>query len=119
MQQNTVPPPAPMGKMPGRQEWVYTGTWQELFVLLLVQGILTVITFYIYYPWAYCAIRKWTLEHTYAENRQLTFVGNGGEFFGIVLVQLLLTAVTFGIWGFLQIPTQKFLEFDVKNTRFM
>lgn len=103
--------------VPG-QQFVYTGTWPELFGVLFIQGLLSCITFGIYYPWAYCAIRRWTMEHTYAENRQLTFVGNGAALFGILFVQLLLTVVTVGIWSFLQIPVHKLLEFDTANTRF-
>ncbi|MHB9025781.1 MAG: DUF898 family protein [Armatimonadota bacterium] len=101
------------------QQFTYTGTWPELFGVLFVQMLLTSITLGIYYPWAFCVIRKWTLEHTFAEGRQLTFVGNGGELFVILLVQGLLSLITCGIYAFLQIPTQKLLEFDVRNTRFV
>lgn len=96
----------------------YTGKWPELFGILFIQGLLITITLGIYYPWGYCSIRKWVLERTYAEGRQLTFVGKGSELFGILIVQLLLTIVTIGIWSLLQIPVHKILEFDVNNTRF-
>ncbi|MBN2104643.1 DUF898 family protein [bacterium] len=101
-----------------KNDFKYTGKWPELFGVLFVQGFLTMITLGIYYPWAYCNIRKWTLEHTLAEGRQLTFTGNGSELFGIILVQILLTFVTLGIWSLLQLPAHKILEYDVNNTKF-
>ncbi len=101
-----------------KSEFNYTGQWPELFGVLFGYSLLTIITFGIYYSWAFCNIRKWVLEHTYAEGRQLTFMGRGTELFGILFVQILLTVVTFGIWSFLQIPIHKFLEFDIRNTKF-
>jgi predicted RNA-binding Zn-ribbon protein involved in translation (DUF1610 family) len=99
-------------------EFKYTGEWSELFGVVFVQGLLSTLTLGIYYPWAYCKIRKWVLEHTTVQDRQLTFIGNGSELFGILFLQVILVIVTAGIWALLQIPVQKLIEYDTANTKF-
>jgi DNA-directed RNA polymerase subunit RPC12/RpoP len=100
-------------------EFKYNGEWSELFGVVFIQGLLITLTLGLYYPWGYCKIRKWVLEHTYVEDRQLTFIGNGSELFGILFLQVILTIVTVGIWALLQIPFQKLIEFDTANTKFI
>ncbi len=121
MSSNPTSPAPHNPQSPNRasDQFTYNGTWPEMFGVMFVQGLLSSITLGIYYPWAYCKIRKWVLEHTYCEGRQLTFVGNGAEFFGILIVQFLLVIVTIGIYGLLQIPTHKILQYDVRNTKFL
>jgi uncharacterized membrane protein YjgN (DUF898 family) len=102
-----------------KDKFEYRAEWSDLFGVLFVHGLLCFITVWIYYPWAYCKIKKWVLEHTYIGGRRLTFIGSGGELFGILFLQLILTIITFGIYGFLEIPTHKLLEYNTRNTAFL
>jgi len=82
----------------------FTGTGGELFGVLFVGMLLTMITFGIYYPWFICKMNNYvlsrtTLGPTQRGQLQLSFTGRGGELFVIALVGYLLTMITFGIYG--------------------
>lgn len=82
----------------------YTGTGGELFATLIVNAILTVITFGIYAPWFMCKLNQAIYQKTeILENDQLVggfdFRGHGGDLFVTYLVGYLLTLVTLGIYG--------------------
>lgn len=81
----------------------FTGKGGELFVTLLVGGLLTIITAYIYMPWFICKMIKFFTNNTTATAQdgtryRLNFEGTGGELFVTFLVGGLLTMVTLYIY---------------------
>ena len=83
----------------------FEGTGGELFVTFLVGGLLTSITFGIYFSWFICKLRKVMYQRTsILENEQpvgnLDFEGKGGALFMTMFVGMLLTMITFTIYRF-------------------
>lgn len=87
----------------GTLRFRFEGKGGEFFVLCLVQGLLTAITFYIYMPWAICKFDKYFADNFVARAEdgteyRLRFDGTGGDLFVTGLVQGLLTAITLYIY---------------------
>jgi uncharacterized membrane protein YjgN (DUF898 family) len=81
----------------------FTGTGGSLFVLCLVNYLLTIITLGFYMPWFLCKLIKFFTEHTHAQSDdgtqlQLRFEGTGGDLFVTLLVGYLLSVITLGIY---------------------
>lgn len=81
----------------------FTGQGGELFVILLLHGLLTAITLYIYMPWFMVKMIKFGLDNTTAvapdgTRYRLQFDGTGGELFVTFLVGGLLSAITLYIY---------------------
>ena len=98
----------------------FEGTGGQLFVTALVAGLLTVITLYIYLPWAQVKMTKFWVENTRIHYQGRVFAGafhgTGGEYFVTFLVGYLLTLVTLGIympWFLI-----KLWKFDFNNHEF-
>jgi uncharacterized membrane protein YjgN (DUF898 family) len=103
----------------GSIEFVATGG--QLFVILLVGYLLTLITFGIYSAWFAVKLIK-----LYSENTEFTingtrylgsFSGTGGEFFVLNLIGYLLSIVTLGIyspWYFCRL-----WKFQINHTAFL
>lgn len=85
------------------QRFDFRGTGFSCLWLFIWTWALTVITFGLFFPWAYSAQQQWISEHTFIGNRQLAFHGTGIGFFGTWLLIMVLTIITFGLympWGF-------------------
>ncbi|MFZ1746742.1 MAG: DUF898 family protein [Nitrospirales bacterium] len=85
------------------QRFDFRGTGFSCLWLFIWTWVLTVITFGLFFPWAYSAQQRWISEHTFIGNRQLVFQGTGLGFFGTWLLIMVLTIITFGLympWGF-------------------
>ena len=97
----------------------YAGTGGQLFGLILVNMLLTTITFGIYTPWAVCNLQRAMLEKTsiYSGTEKvgkLSFVGTGGGLIGMYLLGAILIPLTFGIYmAWFQVNIWKFFQ---KNT---
>ena len=81
----------------------FVGEGGKLFVVYIVNVLLTMITFGIYGPWAACKLTKWFAEHSVAvapdgSQYKLRFNGEGGSLFGVWIVGALLMMVTFYIY---------------------
>jgi len=88
----------------GKLRLEFRGTGGQLFVLMLVNFLLTIITCGIFMPWAIVRLNKWQYANTYAIDEQgtefnLKFSGTGGKLFGIMLGGYLLTIITLGIFA--------------------
>jgi uncharacterized membrane protein YjgN (DUF898 family) len=59
----------------------FYGQGSKLFSIYLVNMILTVVTFGLYYPWAKVAIMKYMYEETELEGSRFIFHGTGKEMF--------------------------------------
>lgn len=97
----------------------YAGTGGQLFGLVLVNLLLTSITFGIYTPWAVCNLRRAALEKTSIYKGQekigtMSFVGTGGGLIGTYLLGSILIGITCGIYmPWFQVNVWKFFQ---KNT---
>ena len=81
----------------------YVGKGGELFVPMLINGLLTSVTFGIYAAWAACDMRKRFYDKTRIlkgeqEIGKLDFAGTGGGLVGTFLLGGFLSAITFGIY---------------------
>jgi uncharacterized membrane protein YjgN (DUF898 family) len=81
----------------------FDGKGGELFVLVLINGFLTGITFGIYMPWYICKLYNWIASNVVirtdsGEEYRLRFDGQGGDLFVTYLVGAILTGITFGIY---------------------
>jgi uncharacterized membrane protein YjgN (DUF898 family) len=81
----------------------FEGKGGELFVLMLVNGLLTVITLYIYLPWAMCKFYNWmanniVIRSDSGEEYRLRFDGKGGDLFVTGLVGAILCIITLYIY---------------------
>lgn len=79
----------------------FTGTGGQLFMLVLIQGLLTLITLGLYGPWAMCRFFAWKAQNTYVDGRQSEFSGKGGALFVFYLIHLfILPILTLGLYYF-------------------
>lgn len=84
--------------------------------LLLWTTLATVITFGLFFPWAYSALQRWIAANTYVNGRQLKFEGTGISFFFNWLLIMVLTFITFGLytpWGYCRLK-----RWETENTVF-
>lgn len=75
------------------------GLFQQIGWIIL-GVIVTVLTFGICLPWAFCMQYDWEIKHTVIEGKRLCFNGTSIQLFGKWLLWLLLSLVTFGIYAF-------------------
>jgi uncharacterized membrane protein YjgN (DUF898 family) len=84
--------------------------------LLLWTTVVSVITFGLYFPWAYSAQQRWIAANTYVNGRQLVFNGTGIGFFAhwlIILVLMLITLGCYTPWAYCQLK-----RWETDNTDF-
>ena len=83
----------------------------------IILGVLvTIVTLGICYPWAFCMVYGWKINHTVIEGRRLKFTGSAVSLFGNWIKWFLLCIITLGIYSFwLFIALEKW---KVKNTVF-
>ncbi len=80
----------------------FTGDGLQLFVIILVQGILTIITFGFYAPWAICKFLTWKVQNTLVEGKPSHFAGTGGNLFLLYLIHMvILPMITLGLYYFI------------------
>ena len=82
----------------------FRGTGLSYLWLFLWTWVLTLLTFGLFFPWAFSAQQRWISEHTFINSRQLALHGTGfGFFWNWLLIMVLMTIITFGLympWGF-------------------
>lgn len=83
----------------------------------ILGGLVTMFSFGLLFPWAYCMIYSWEAKHTVINGRRLVFDGTAKQLFGNWIKWLLLTIITMGIYSFwLNI---KLKQWKVKHTNFV
>ena len=87
----------------GNTRFEFTGTGGQFFVVMLVGGLLTGLTFGIYYAWFMTNLIKFFADNTVAVTEdgtryQARYEGTGGQLFVTCFVGGLLTGITFGIY---------------------
>lgn len=82
----------------------------------LLGTLVTIISFGILFPWAFCMIYDWEIKHTVINGKRLYFTGTAMGLFGNWIKWLLLTFITLGIYSFwLNI---KLKQWQTKHTHF-
>ena len=91
---------------PKGRSYSFHGNGWELFKISLVNWILTILTFGIYYFWGKTKVRRYLCEQSSFYSDRFSYHGTGGELFkGAVVFGLILTAINFGaqaigtMWG--------------------
>lgn len=98
------------------KQFEFKGSGFGYFWLLIWTTVISVLTFGLYFPWAYSAQQCWICRNTYVEGRRLRFEGTGLGFFFQWLFIMVLTTITFGLyapWGYCQ-----FKRWETENTVF-
>jgi uncharacterized membrane protein YjgN (DUF898 family) len=78
----------------------FKGQGGELFSILIVNWILTLITLGIYYPWAKAKVLQYMYANTELEGHPFAFYGTGKEMFIGFIKGIVLIIVWFGLYGF-------------------
>ena len=78
----------------------FDGGLLQLIILKVIGLIVTVLSFGILMPWAYCRVYSWEASHTVIDGRRLVFTGSAIGLFSQWIKWLLLSLITFGIYGF-------------------
>ncbi len=98
----------------------FNGTGGELFVTMLIGGLLSAITLYIYMPWFMVNIQKFWVNNTeiHVDGAVVrpSFEGTGGELFVTYLVGVLLTVIT--LYIYMPWFVVKLYKFNFENVRF-
>jgi uncharacterized membrane protein YjgN (DUF898 family) len=68
-------------EQPQFRQFTYHGDGTELFKIYIVNWLLTIVTFGLYYPWAKASILKYNYQHTEFDGSTFTFHGTGKEMF--------------------------------------
>ena len=98
-------------------ESYFDGALLQLIGWYLLGAIITICTFGICLPWAYCMIYDWETKHTVINGKRLIFDGTAIQLFGNWIKWWILTLITLGIYGFwLSI---KLKQWKVKHTHFI
>lgn len=78
----------------------FDGGLLQLIGWSILGFLVTVCTFGICFPWAYCMVFSWEAKHTVINGRRLYFDGKAIQLFGNWIKWFLLTLITLGIYGF-------------------
>ena len=81
-----------------KRDFEFEGSGFGYLWLCIWTTVLSVITFGLFFPWAYSAQQRWICSNTYVNGRQLRFDGTGFGFFFQWLIIMVLTTITFGIY---------------------
>jgi hypothetical protein len=94
----------------------FDGGLLELILLRIGAFFITLFTLGICFPWAFCLVQAYWINHTVIEGRRLKFSGTGLSLLGNWIKWFLLTIITLGIYGFW--VSIKFENWKVKHTTF-
>jgi uncharacterized membrane protein YjgN (DUF898 family) len=96
---STSPLGAALGVRPGHA-FAFTGDGMEYFAIQFVNGVLTMVTLGIFYPWARIRELRFLIGSLRIGEDSLTFRGSGGELFGGVLRAWLFFILPLFLLGF-------------------
>lgn len=94
----------------------FDGGLLQLIGWKILGALITVCTFGICYPWAFCMVYSWEAKHTVINGRRLKFTGSAISLFGQWIKWFLLCLVTCGIYSFGLVIALK--KWQVKHTEF-
>jgi uncharacterized membrane protein YjgN (DUF898 family) len=96
-----------------RGAFKFNGNGGELFSIVIVNFLLSVITCGIYLPWAIVKITRYMASKTTLDGVEFSFEGSGGDLLSLYLINYIITAVTFGLYA--PIANLKITEYYTKN----
>ncbi len=82
------------------KESYFDGGLFQLIGYRILGALITVFTFGICFPWAFCMVYNWETKHTVIEGRRLVFDGKAIQLFGNWIKWFILTIITCGIYSF-------------------
>ena len=93
----------------------FFGKGSDFFGIMIVNWILTLITFGIYYPWARARRLNYIYGQTAFNNERFYFSGTGNEMFRgfikLILFMVAAVVISFGFMSFLEMPVLSVLFF--------
>lgn len=98
------------------EESYFDGGLLQLIGWKLLGALITICTFGICYPWAFCMVYSWEAKHTVINGKRLQFNGTAVGLFGNWIKWLLLTFITCGIYSFWLVISLK--KWKIKHTEF-
>ena len=98
------------------EESYFDGGLLQLIGWKILGALITICTFGICYPWAFCMIYSWEAKHTVINGKRLQFNGTAVGLFGNWIKCLLLTFITCGIYSFWLVIDLK--KWKIKHTEF-
>ena len=98
------------------EESYFDGGLLQLIGWKILGALITICTFGICYPWAFCMVYSWEAKHTVINGKRLQFTGTAVGLFGNWIKWLLLTFITCGIYCFWLIIALK--KWKIKHTEF-
>lgn len=90
---------------------VFKGQGGDLFIVLLVNMLLTGITLGLYYPWAKARRLSWFYEHSELDGHPFHFHGTGNEMFKGFIKAVGLLVVIYGVFFLLTLKEMPVLGF--------
>jgi uncharacterized membrane protein YjgN (DUF898 family) len=94
----------------------FRGRWVDVFLNLLLIGLLSTITLGLYAPWGYARWKRMVAVSTYFDNRPLQFDGTGGQAFVEFLIIGALTLITLGLYPILGFAGVRLLRWETAHT---
>jgi len=94
----------------------FRGRWVDVFLNLLLIGILSTITLGLYTPWGYARWKRMVAANTYFDNRPLQFDGSGGQAFVEFLIIGALSLITLGLYALLGFAGVRLLRWETAHT---
>lgn len=94
----------------------FRGRWVDIFLNLLLIGILSTITLGLYAPWGYARWKRVITSNTYFDNRPLQFDGTGGQAFVEFLIIGALSLITLGLYAILGFAGVRLLRWEYAHT---
>lgn len=82
------------------QQSYFDGKLAQYVGYRILGFLVTVLTFGIFYPWAFCMTYRWETKHTVINGRRLYFDGSAVQLFGLWIKWFLLCIITLGIYSF-------------------
>lgn len=99
-----------------RYDSYFDGGLFQLIGYKILGFIVSVLSGFILYPWAFTMIYRWEAKHTVINGRRLRFEGTAVQLFGNWLKWWVLTLITFGIYSFWLVIKLK--QWKTKHTHF-
>ena len=94
----------------------FRGRWVDIFLNLLLIGLLSTITLGLYAPWGYARWKRMIAANTYFDNRPLQFDGSGGQAFVEFLIIGALSLITLGLYAILGFAGVRLLRWETAHT---
>ena len=83
--------------MDSSKNFRFDGGAGSYILTALISWFITLISFGLAYPWAFCMFHKWRTEHTVADSIHLKFNGTGFSLIFVWIIWWFLSLITLGL----------------------